>query len=193
MVVQEKVRTAEDLWELSHQPEYMDMHLELSEGRLIVMSPAGWKHGGIASWLLRKVGDHVDENRLGMTTAAETGYILYKNPDLNGKDTVRAPDVGFIVAAHVPDDLPDGYVPFAPDLAVEVVSPNDEDKEIAQKVAEYLKYGTRLVWVMYSAEQEVKVHMPGRKPRTLKIGDELDGGDVLPGFKLPVRDIFQQR
>jgi Uma2 family endonuclease len=160
------------------------------------MSPAGWKHGGIASWLLRKVGDHVDENGLGMVTAAETGFILYKNPDPRGKDTVRAPDVGYIAAARVPgdlDDLPDGFVPFAPDLAIEVVSPNDEKGEIEQKIAEYLRYGTRLVWVMYSARREVKVHAPGQKTKTLKIGDTLDGGDVLLGFKLPVREIFRKR
>jgi Uma2 family endonuclease len=196
MVIRENIRTAEDLWELSHRPEYADLRLELSEGRLIVMSPAGWKHGGIASWLLRKVGDHVDENGLGMVTAAETGFILYKNPDPRGKDTVRAPDVGYIAAARVPgdlDDLPDGFVPFAPDLAIEVVSPNDEKGEIEQKIAEYLRYGTRLVWVMYSARREVKVHAPGQKTKTLKIGDTLDGGDVLLGFKLPVREIFRKR
>ncbi len=195
MVIREKIHTAEDLWALSHRPEYADLRLELSEGRLIVMSPAGWKHGGIASWLLRKVGDHVDENRLGMTTAAETGYILYKNPDPKGKDTVRAPDVGFIAAARVPGDLnelPDGYVPFAPDLAVEVVSPNDEADEIKQKVEEFLKYGTRLVWVMYTARKEVKVHAPGQKTKTLKAGDVLEGGDVLPDFKIAVQDIFRK-
>jgi Uma2 family endonuclease len=196
MVIREDVRTAEDLWELSHRPEYADMRLELSEGRLIVMSPAGWKHGGIASWLLRKVGDHVDENMLGMTTAAKTGFILYKDPDPGGKDTVRAPDVGFVTASRVPgnlDELPDGYVPFAPNLAIEVVSPNDETGEIDEKVSQYLKYGTRLVWVMYSARKEVKVHAPGQKPKTLKVGHTLDGGDVLPGFKIAVKDIFQGR
>lgn len=159
------------------------------------MSPAGWKYGGIALWLGRKVGDFVDENELGMTTAAETGFILYKNPDPAGKDTVRAPDVGFIAASRAPadlDELPDGYVPFAPDLAIEVVSPNDEKDEIEEKVAQYLKYGTRLVWVMYSAQKEVKVHASHQKPRTLKVGDTLDGGDVLPGFRLAVRDIFQR-
>ena len=190
-----KIYTTEDLWELSHRPEYADLRLELSEGRLIVMSPAGWKHGSIALWLGRKVGDFVDENELGVTIAAETGFVLYKNPDPDGKDPVRAPDVGFIAAERVPDnldDLPDGYVPFSPDLVIEVVSPNDEKGEIEEKVAQYLKYGTWLVWVMYSAKKEVRVHAPGQKTKTLKIGDTLDGGDVLPGFKLPVKDIFSQ-
>jgi Uma2 family endonuclease len=98
--------------------------------------------------------------------------------------------------ARVPDnldELPDGYVPFAPDLAVEVVSSNDEPKEVNEKVAQYLKYGTRLVWVMYTDKQEVKVHVPHQKPRTLKVSDTLDGGDVLPGFKIAVKDIFRRR
>jgi Uma2 family endonuclease len=191
MAIQDKIRTAEDLWELSHRPEYADMRLELSEGRLIVMSPASWKHGGLASKLDRRVGDFAEENELGMTTGAETGYILFKNPDPEGKDIVRAPDVGFIRAERVPDELPDrGYVPFAPDLAVEVVSPDDSADEVAQKVAEYLKYGTRLVWVLYAKPKEIKVHAPDQEVKTLKVGDALDGGDVLPGFKMPVRDIF---
>ena len=113
------------------------------------MSPAGWKHGGLASKLDRTIGDHVDKNDLGMTTAAETGYILYKNPDPNRKDTVRAPDVGFVVKERIPANIPDGYVPFAPDLAVEVISPGDDADEVDQKVREYLKYGTRMVVLFY--------------------------------------------
>src|SRR6185369_10309656 len=106
--------------------------------------------------------------------------ILFKNPDPDGKDIVRAPDVGFVRADRVPEELPDrGYVPFAPDLAVEVVSPDDSADEVAQKVAEYLKYGTRLVWVLYAKSKEVKVHTPDRVVKTLKVGDVLDGGDVL--------------
>jgi len=193
MAIQEKIRTAEDLWELSHRPEYADMRLELSEGRLIVMSPASWKHGDRALWMGRKVGNFVEEHNLGRTTAAETGYIVFKSPDPQGKDIVRAPDVGFVAAARVPDELPDaGFVPFAPDLAIEVVSPNDKLDEIDQKVAEYLKYGTRLIWVLYSKLKEVRVHAPGRETRTLRGDEILDGEDVLPGFKLSVRQIFEK-
>jgi Uma2 family endonuclease len=191
MAIQEKIRTAEDLWELSHRPEYADMRLELSEGRLIVMSPASWIHGDHALWMGWKVAGFVNEHSLGKATAAETGYILFKSPDPQGKDIVRALDVGFVAADRVPDELPDeGYVPFAPDLAIEVVSPNDKPDEIDQKVGEYLKYGTRLVWVLYSKTREVKVHAPGREAKTLRGNDILDGEDVLPGFKLIIREIF---
>jgi Uma2 family endonuclease len=189
MVVGERLYSAEDLWAMSHSPDYMNLRLELSEGRLIVMSPAGWKHGSIASTLDRVVGDFVIENNLGMTTAAETGYILYKNPDPDGKDTVRAPDVGFVAAARIPAQLPDGYVPFAPDLAIEVISPNDDADEVDQKVREYLKYGTRMVWLFFPKTSTAAVYTSTTYTPIERDG-ELDGGDVLPGFKLRLPDVF---
>jgi len=192
MVMRERLYTAEDLWELSHRPEYADKRLELSEGRLIIMSPAGWKHGGLAMLLGRVIGNFVEENELGMTTAAETGHLLYKNPDPDVKDTVRAPDVGFIAAARLPEgDLPDGYVPFAPDLAVEVVSPNDNPDDVHDKVSDYLKYGTRAVWVFYPKSKSVGAYTPTSFQRIERDGI-LDGGEVLPGFKLKLSDIFSK-
>lgn len=187
--VQEKLYTAEDLWELSHRPENDSKRFELSEGILIEMSPAGGKHGGIALDLGSFVRSHVKEHNLGYTTAAETGYILFKNP--NGKDTVRAPDVGFVAAARLPEGLPDGYIPFAPDLAIEVVSPGDSADEIEEKVNEYLRYGTRLVWVFYPKTKTVVAHTPTSMKR-LDINGTLDGGDVLPGFRLAVREVFAE-
>lgn len=156
------------------------------------MSPAGWKHGGLTSFLHWRVTDHVQKNDLGMTTATETGYILYKSPDLDIKDTVRAPDVGFIAKARLPDELPDtGFVPFAPDLAVEVISPNDDPDDVHQKVTEYLKYGTRLVWLFYPKSQTAGVYTPTTF-RSVGRDGVLDGGDVLPGFTLALRDVFKK-
>jgi len=188
MTIQERLYTVEDLWAMSHDPENDLRRFELSEGMLIEMTPAGVQHGKYALKFGRRMGNFVEEDHLGETTAAETGYILYKNP--KGKDTVRAPDVGFIAAARVPKGgLPDGYFPGAPDLAVEVISPNDEADEIQFKVTQYLKYGTRMVVLVYPKSQTIVVHIPTGST-TLDIDDEFDGGDVLPGFKLAVRDIF---
>jgi Uma2 family endonuclease len=152
------------------------------------MSPAGGKHGGLALKGGRVIGDFVDAHQLGYTTAAETGYILFKNP--NGKDTVRAPDVGFVAAHRLPEGLPDGYIPFAPDLAVEIVSPTDTAEDIHEKVTDYLKYGTRLVWVYYPKSKTAVVHMPG-KTYPVAADGLLDGGDVLPGFKMSLHDLFE--
>jgi Uma2 family endonuclease len=187
MAIQECIYTAADLWELSHSPDYEGKRLELSEGELIEMSPSGGKHGGIAGKFFLRVGLYVEQNELGFITAAETGYILFKNP--NGKDTVRAPDVGFVMAARLPDGLPDEYIPLAPDLAIEVVSPNDRADEIEGKLRDYLKYGVRMVVFVYPKFKTMKVHTAAGSTE-LGIDDVFDGGDVLPGFTQPVRDLF---
>jgi Uma2 family endonuclease len=188
MVVREKFYSADDLWELSHDPEYDEMRLELSEGNLIIMSPAGGKHGGLATDLSVYIHQHVKPRRLGYVTAAETGYILYKNP--SGKDTVRAPDVGFVRAERLPEGLPDGYIPFAPDLAVEVASPNESGDDIQHKVLDYLRYGTQAVWYFYPKSRTVNIHKQ-EGTHTFAEDDVLDGGDVLPGFKLALREVFE--
>lgn len=187
MAVQEKLYTADDLWTLSHLPENAGRRFELSEGVLIEMAPAGLKHGNWAGMLGRVIGNHVEVNGLGIVTAAETGFILHT--DENGKDTVRAPDVGFISKERLPAELPDGFAPFAPDLAVEVVSPGDSASEIEQKVLEYLRHGTRAVWVFYPTTRTVFVHSLTSVQR-LGVDDTLDGGDVLPGFTLKISEVF---
>lgn len=189
MTIHERLYTVDDLWAISHDPANELRRFELSEGMLIEMTPAGMQHGKYALKFGRRIGNFVDEKKLGETTAAETGYILFKNPA--GKDTVRAPDVGFVSAARIPKKgLPDGYFPGAPDLAVEVISPNDEADDVQLRVTQFLKYGTRMVVLVYPKSKTVVVHTP-KGSFTLGIDDEFDGRDVLPGFKLPVRDIFE--
>jgi Uma2 family endonuclease len=186
-MITERLYTAADLWELSHMPDYADNHLELSRGELIVMAPAGGLHGGIVMNFGSEVHVFVSEHDLGYVTGAETGYILFKAPD--ARDVVRAPDVGFISKARLPAGLPEGYIPLAPDLAVEVVSPNDRASDIQEKVADYLRYGVRLVVVVYPKTKNVVVET-AQGARTLTVDDTFDGGEVLPGFALPVRDLF---
>lgn len=187
VVSREKLYTVEDLWEISHLPGNDNKRFELDEGVLIEMSPAGGKHGGIANTFSSFIWNFVRQYKLGYVTAAETGYILFRNP--NGNDIVRAPDVGYVRADRLPDGLPDEYIPLAPDLAVEVMSPNDKAEEIQAKVNQYLKYGTRLVWVAYPASQTVVIHTVSGS-FTVDENGTLDGGDVLPDFKLLVREIF---
>ena len=191
MVVNDPIQTytAEDLWVLSHDPVYTGERLELSHGRLVVMSPAGIMHGKVSLRFGRLLGNFVEKNKLGLVVGAETGFILYKNPDEDGKDTVRAPDVGFIAASRVPDPLPDGFAPFAPDLAVEVISPSETAEEIQEKVNDYLQYGTRAVWLFFSKSKTVVLHSPDGS-KTLHANGTLDGGDVVPGFRIKVSDIF---
>lgn len=187
MFVQEKFYSAEAFWELSNLPENEGVRLELSEGELIEMPPAGGKHGGCVFQIGLPVGIHVNQHKLGYVTAAETGYILHRNPD--GKDTVRAPDLGFVVAARLPNGLPAGHIPVAPDFAVDVVSPTDRANDVEKKVMQYLDYGVRLLWIVYPDIRTVLVYTAAGVTRH-GIEDTLDGGDVLPGLSIPVRSIF---
>lgn len=177
MALEQKLYTPDDLWELSGQGRY-----ELVEGMLIEMSPTGWLHGEVAGEIFGLLREFVKKHKLGRVTAAETGFTLAPN-------TVRAPDVGFIAAARVPEKLPVKFVPFAPELAVEVVSPSDKAADIHDKVLDYLHAGTRLVWVLYPSSKSVAVHTPNGS--SLLDGNEtLDGSDVLPGFSINVAQIF---
>ncbi len=185
MAVQLRLYTASDLWEMSHRADDRE-RLELVRGEIHTMTPSGGRHGEVAIEVGALIRAHVKGNRLGRVTGAETGYILSTNPD-----TVRAPDVGFVSSARAPEPLPDEFVPYAPDLAVEVVSPYDTATKIHQEVAEYLRAETRLVWVLYPESKTIVIHTPSGA-RTLTEQDILDGSDVLPGFSVPVREMFPE-
>ncbi len=191
MAVQEKLYTAEDLWRISHLPKNAGKRFELIEGVIVEMSPTGWLHGDVAMEIGALIRSYVKAHNLGRVTAAETGFSL-TGDSLN----VLAPDVGFIAAGRIPEQLPDGYVPFAPDLAVEVVSPGNSPAEIRTKIEKYLQYGTQLVWIVYPNKKKVDVYHPtggqGAMVEFVNIDGTLSGGNVLPGFELSVKDIFPE-
>ncbi len=187
MTVQEKLYTIDEFWEIAHRPENDEKRMELVEGVIYEMPPAGGEHGEIAANLLITIGSHIRQHELGHVTAAETGYILFTNDD--GKDTVRAPDVGFISYERMPDRLPPKYIPLPPDLAVEIVSPNDGAEEIERKINEYLRAGVRMIVFVYPATRSVNVYKGSTIARLS--GDEvIDFSEVLPGFSLHVSEIF---
>src|SRR4051794_38286265 len=123
--------TADDLLAL---PTGMGKRYELVAGELRVLSPAGWRHGEVASNVAAILSPYIRMHNLGRGFAAETGFLLKRKPD-----TVRAPDFAFISKANLPVSDPiEAFWPGAPDLAVEVVSPGDTTGEIDEKVAEWL-------------------------------------------------------
>lgn len=184
MVTRERLMTAEELLRL---PTGMGKRYELIRGRLITMSPAGSRHGKIAGKAYLKVAAHAEKHRLGETFAAETGFRLESDPD-----TVRAPDVAFVAKNRIPTSgLPEGYFPGPPDLAVEVVSPDDPAAEVQEKVETFLAAGTRLVWVLYPRTCSVVVYQLSGAAQTLRAGDMLDGEEVLPGFSIRVGELFE--
>ena len=128
-----------------------------------------------------------DENDYGQTRTGEPGYRL-----ANGPDIVRAPDVAWIAPGRVPEGTR-GYPQLAPDLVVEVKSPSNSYAALADKAAMWLSHGSRAVWVGDPDHTDVTVYRPGVSPILLGEDDVLDGGDVLPGFSIPVWRLFRRQ
>ena len=159
---------------------------ELVRGKLKKYMPAGNLHGIIALKIGRIVGNFVEENNLGVVVAAETGFLISHNPD-----TVRAPDSAFIGKEKLAKyGITEKFFPDAPDLAVEVVSPNDRKKDIEDKVQDYLAAGVNLIWIIYPQKQFVVVHRQSKIVSILFETDELEGEEVLPNFRLPLEKLF---
>lgn len=173
--------TADDLMRL--QPP--DKRTELVRGRMIVREPAGFRHGDIAMRIALDIGQFLRANPIGRLVAAETGFVLFTNPD-----TVRAPDVAFILHDRIPDPMPRGYARFAPDLAVEVLSPDDRPGEVSEKVADWLKAGTQLVWVVDPDRRRARVHRANGTVSVIGESDDLDGEGVLPGFSCSLAQVL---
>ena len=193
MTIQEKAYTADDLWELSHRDADNDhARFELDDGELIIMSPTGDRHGTVTNWIAFLITGHVVEHDLGEVTSAETGFVLFTNP-VTSRDTVRAPDFGFIAKARLMP-MTGKYYRFAPDLAVEVVSPIDTARYIRRKANQFLQAGTRLQLIVYPDDDEkfIDVYRPNQPIKTFKGEDVLDCGDVLPGFSITANDVFKR-
>ena len=161
---------------------------ELVRGELREMTPAGDEHGYLAGELFGELRSHVKANGLGRTYAAETGFKIASDPD-----TVRAPDAAYVSRERVESaGRVTGFRPGAPDLAVEVVSPNDKHSEVLDKALGWLEAGCRMVLVVSPERQAVTVYRSREDIRTLtaEAGDVVDGADVVPGWRLPVAEIF---
>lgn len=175
--------TAEQLWALPGVP---GKRYELVGGELVEVPGAGGLHGLLVKVFLRLLDPFVLAHRLGEVFADGVGYIIARGPDV-----VRIPDVSFIARERLPaGGIPEGFIPGAPDLAVEIVSPGDRAEEVYGKVREYLDAGARLVWVVWPRHRTVTVYTPDGQVRERREGDELDGGDVLPGFQVRVAELF---
>jgi len=184
MVTETQPMTADRLWEQGDT----DKHQELIEGVLYTMPPTGWMHGSVVSLLTMYIQQHVLTNDLGEVTGAETGFRLTDT-------TVIAPDIAFIRKDRLPDTLPDGFVPLAPDLAVEVLSPSNRASEMNHKIALLFAHGTRLVWVVHPRKHKVDVYRPaeqGVNITFLSVEDTLIGEDVLPDFELALHTLFKK-
>jgi Uma2 family endonuclease len=174
--------TADELWRMPSS----EQRRELVKGELRTMAPAGFDHGAIIGNLQFLLSRHVRENKLGLVLGAETGFKLASNPD-----TVRGADISFVAASRIPaSGRPVAFWPGAPDLAVEVLSPSDTVEEAEEKVNDYLDAGCRMVWVVSPRLRTVTTYRPGQAPAIVGEKQELDGQDVVPGFRCKVVEIF---
>jgi Uma2 family endonuclease len=180
MATVQEITTAEQLLEAPDLGR-----CELVRGELVMMSPAGYEHGDVAGRVHGFLFHFVRQNGLGTVTAAETGFQIGHDPD-----TVRAPDVGFVCAERVPRVRTRGYFQGPPDLAVEVVSPSDRAGELLAKVQDWLAAGCRAVWVVDPTSQTVSVYRASHETSLLTVADALSDDELLPGFRLPVAEIF---
>jgi Uma2 family endonuclease len=150
-----------------------------------MMSPAGFEHGRVASNIQFHLDSFVRQHGLGIAPTAEPGFLIQRDPD-----TVRVPDVAFVCKERLPSTRESGYFPGAPDLAVEVLSPNDLASEVLQKVQNWLDAGCRAVWIVDPARHVVAVYRPRAPLLQLTERDTLTADEILPGFRLPVAQVF---
>lgn len=159
---------------------------ELVGGKLNMMSPAGSEHGEIAGRIFMFLANHVSKKKLGKVYAAETGFRIASKPD-----TVRAPDAAFVSHHRLATVEPTrGFLPLAPDLVVEVVSPGDSFSDVDAKAAGWLAAGSLAVLVANPENQTIHVYQPKKGIVILKSGDTYHADDACAGFQLAIDDAF---
>ncbi len=175
--------TAEEFWDVC---AHLDVDAELVDGRVRTMAPTGPEHGRVDRKLVIPLGSFVEQHGLGEVFLS-TDFILRRNPDVT-----RGPDQAFVSARRMAENPPPerGFWELVPDLVVEIVSPNDTAVEVNEKVGDYLAAGVRLTWVVHPRQRQVHVYYPCGDARILFSDGALDGEDVIPGFRLPLRDFL---
>lgn len=182
MATHTRLMTAEDLW---HLPDDGQRH-ELIEGVLTTMAPPGGEHGKLAVRLSSRLTVYVEANKLG-EVFVETGCIIRRNPDV-----VLSPDAAYISYERLPGGkLPKGFINGTPELVAEIISPDDLYTEVAEKVAKWLAAGTLMVLVINPRHRTVTVHRPTSTSTPLTEDDQIDGAEVVPGWTMPVRSLFE--
>jgi Uma2 family endonuclease len=183
MVTTAKIWTEEELMALPKDGKY-----ELVHGELRKMSPAFYfDHGEVIARLMFHLTTHVYAQKLGTISDGQSGCWMKSG-------NMRSPDISFLGKERrkALGGQAKGFLKGAPDLAVEVLSPSDTVKNIAEKLIDYFASGAKLVWVVNLEEKSVLVYHSATPDRVLKAGDRLDGGSVLPGFQLEIAELFAQ-
>lgn len=161
---------------------------ELVEGRIVRMSPTGFRHGGVELRIGATLNAFVEPRRLGRVLVGEVGIYTRRNPD-----TVRGADVLFISnERYARASKDEAFLDVAPELVVEVLSPDDRPGELARKIAEYLEVGVLRVWIADPSRRTLRVHRSLTESLELGAQDTLTGENVLPGFEVRVSVLFPE-
>jgi Uma2 family endonuclease len=187
MLLQEpgiRTMTIADYHTFIDQEENANHIYELMDGELVEKMPS-FEPSRFALEIAYAFMAYLKKNPIGYVTGADGGYIL-------SDDTILIPDVGYISKVRM-TEIPEREVLVAPDIAVEVMSPTDRKRALRAKAERYLQHGTRIVWLVFPATRTVDVYSADGDIEELSMGGILSGGDVLPGFTLPVADIFGEQ
>ncbi len=160
---------------------------ELVKGEIIFMSPTGYLHGFIEVRIAKILSFFVDEYKLGRVLGGEVGIYTARNPD-----TVRGADVAFISNERLAQAKSKSFLDVAPELIVEVLSPDDRWRDINAKLKEYFAIGAQVVWVADPQSRQVHVYRSLTNIAILSGNDTLTAEDILPGFSAPVSDFFEE-
>jgi Uma2 family endonuclease len=168
-------------------PEPTLEHYEVIDGRIVETPPMDAFETWLASDLSREMGTFAKANGLGWVVVEMLFLIDH------ARNLQRRPDLAFVSAQRWPLNQRVPSAPtwdVVPDLAVEVISPTNSATDVMKKIEDYFRTGTRLVWVIYPDQRKIYVYESPTIVRILQIGDDLDGGAVLPGFRMPLASLF---
>ena len=186
MSAQRTLVIADELFDISARLSAKRQRCELVRGELIRIALSGARHGAIAQAIAYIIGSYVETRDLGYVFAPGTGFILQRH-----SDTVRAPDVAFVSKERLQGEIPAGYLNIVPDFVVEVVSPNDSASTIQAKVEDWMRAGTRLVWVVYPETRSVAVYRSLQEAQVLSSADTLNAEPVFDDFSVRVGELFK--
>jgi Uma2 family endonuclease len=178
-IVETRLYTAEEFFDI-----HDGLRTELVRGVIVVREGPQKPHACTCAQLTGALIVYLDAHPIGIAFA-ETTYVTERGPD-----SVRVPDISVVLRDNLVLDPARRYERRVADLAIEIISPTNREREAMRKTAEYLAAGARLVWNASPERRNVTVHAPDAVPYVVGMGEMLDGGDVLPGFRVPVAKIF---
>jgi Uma2 family endonuclease len=187
MSLGEDLRTTEESTEMASTIDLdlnPDKEYEIVAGQPEEKTMGGGRHSGIGARLIARLVIHVEAKQLGGIYGPDATFQIRENQ--------RIPDVAFVAATRFPvDGEPEGIWPMAPDLAVEIISPNDLYERVISKVEEYLAAGVRQVWLISPEHKTVTIYSSPTHTTILTEADDLVSDELLPGFRCRIADLFR--